>query len=112
MNMEFLQKLADAQLPLTLLKKGEIEILRELDAAGYVKAFIPPVHVDCDDCTRQGPAVVLEITARGRRLLSDSFARQVDASIPGASVKERRSDLDRGKGHLARLLGGALHSLR
>jgi hypothetical protein len=33
-------------------------------------ALIPPAHVGPDDCERQDPATVLEVTAHGRRKLS------------------------------------------
>ena len=112
MSMEFLRTLADAQLPLTVLDTGEIDVLRRLDAAGYVKAFIPPVHVDCDDCTRQGPAVVLEVTARGRKALDDNVSMQAGAPIQEGSLEERPPDPGRRKGRLARLLEGALHPHR
>ena len=112
MSIEFLRTLADAQFPLTVLDTGEIELLRRLDAAGYVKAFIPPVHVDCDDCTRQGPAVVLEVTAHGRKVLDDSLAMQAGVPIQEGSTQERPPDLGRRKGRLARLLEGARRSHR
>lgn len=112
MSMKFLRTLADAQLPFSVFDSGEIDLVRRLDAVGYVKAFIPPVHVDCDDRVRQEPAVVLEITARGRKALADSIATQAGAPIPEGSVKVRLSELGRRKGRLARLLEGVLHSHR
>ena len=40
-----------------------------LDAIGLIKVLIPPARVDCDHCLRQDPAIVLEITPRGREAL-------------------------------------------
>lgn len=71
MCMTLLRTLADAKLPLTIADQALIDRLRLLDAVGYVKAFIPAVHVDCDNCARQDPAVALEVTPRGRKALSD-----------------------------------------
>src|SRR5687768_4362437 len=66
MCMKLLGTLAGAKLPLTIADKALIDRLRVLDAGGYVKAFIPAVHVDCDNCARQDPAIALEVTPRGR----------------------------------------------
>jgi hypothetical protein len=110
MTMELLRRLADAQLPLTVLGTGEIELLRRLDMAGYVKAFIPPMHVDCDDCIRQGPAVVFEVTASGRKILGDSYAMQSGLPIQEGPTQDRPPDRGRRKGRWARLL--ARHSHR
>lgn len=112
MNMQFLRTLADAQLPLTVPGSSTIDLVRRLDSAGYIKAFIPPVHVDCDNCARQDPAVVLQITARGRRVLGDHVATQTAAPSSEAQVEKRPQEVDRQKGRLARLLGSALHSHR
>jgi len=69
MCMEMLQKLVNGQLSFTVAGLSEIDKLRLLDAAGLVKAYIPPVHADIDDAARQDPAQVIEITPRGRRAL-------------------------------------------
>lgn len=78
MCMNLLGTLAGAKLPLTIADKALIDRLRVLDARGYVKAFIPAVHVDCDNCARQNPAIVLEVTPRGRKALSDE--KNLDAT--------------------------------
>lgn len=76
MCMNLLGMLAGAKLPLTIADKALIDRLRVLDAMGYVKAFIPAVHVDCDNCARQDPAIALEVTPRGRKALSDEQDRE------------------------------------
>jgi hypothetical protein len=75
MCREMLQKLANAQRPFTTASPSQIDKVRLLEAAGYVKAFIRPVHIDPDDCARQDPA---EVTARGRQTLNQaSIARDL-----------------------------------
>jgi hypothetical protein len=69
MCMEMLPKLANAQLPFTTSSPSKIGKIRLLDAAGDVKAFIAPVHIGPDDCTRQDQAKIFEVTARGRQAL-------------------------------------------
>jgi hypothetical protein len=76
MCMNLLGMLAGAKLPLTISDKALIDRLRVLDAMGYVKAFIPAVHVDCDNCARQDPAIALEVTPRGRKALGDEQDRE------------------------------------
>jgi uncharacterized membrane protein len=66
---ETLYRLSLARFPVNLADQRQIENLRKLDAAGYVRAFIPPPHVDCDDCMRQDPATVLGITPQGWSIL-------------------------------------------
>jgi hypothetical protein len=93
-----------------VLDTGEIELLRRLDTAGYVKAFIPPLHVDCDDCTRQPPAVVLEVTARGRKVLDDdSYAVQARVPILEGRTRDQPPDRGRNKGRWVRLLARRSH---
>ncbi|CAN7743549.1 MULTISPECIES: hypothetical protein [unclassified Variovorax] len=70
MCMEIWLRIANAQLPFTTASPSQIDKVRLLEAAGYVKAFIPPVHIDPDDCTRQDPTKVFEVTARGRQALN------------------------------------------
>jgi len=79
MCMNLLGMLASANLPLTITDAALIDRLRVLDAAGYVKAFIPAVHVDCDDCARQDPAIAIEVTPRGRKALDDGFEHSQEA---------------------------------
>jgi hypothetical protein len=81
MCMELLRTIAGAQLPFTIADQTLIDRLRVLDAVGYVKAFIPAVHVDCDDCARQDPATVIEITPRGREALS----KGIEGDLPAAT---------------------------
>lgn len=78
MCMNLLGTLAEARLPFTVADKAAIDRLRVLDAVGCVKAFIPAVHVDCDNCTRQDPAIVIEVTPRGRKMLSQHTGRPFD----------------------------------
>lgn len=110
MSMMLLRMLAKEQLPLTVVDRGRIDLLRRLDGAGYVKAFIPAVHVDCDNRARQDPAVVIEITARGRQALFESIAREAEQAILEPLASERPQKAEPGEGSLARLLGGMLSS--
>lgn len=70
MCMDMLRELANSQLPLRVVDTSQIDLVRVLDAAGCIVALIPPAHVDPDDCERQDPATVLEITAHGQKKLS------------------------------------------
>ena len=79
MCMDMLQKLANAELPFMVADPAQIDKVRLLDAAGHIKAFVPPVHVDLDNCARQDPAMVLEITGRGRKALSQMLAESPEA---------------------------------
>lgn len=80
MHTNLLRKLAKARLPCTEADPATIEGLRVLEAAGHIKVLIPPVHVDCDDCLRQEPATVLEITLLGWKALAADAAE--DAPPP------------------------------
>lgn len=73
MPMELLRKLANARFPSPIANRDEVEKLRRLDAAGHVKALIPAPHFDCDDCLRQDPATVFEITPHGRKALGGEW---------------------------------------
>lgn len=90
MVAQLLQKLADAKLPLVIVDRAEIEKLRLIEAAGHIRAFIPCVHVDCDDCARQDPATVFEITPRGQRMLALRREAVPDAGLPAAEAPARR----------------------
>ena len=85
MVAQLLQKLANAKLPLVVVDRAEIEKLRLIEAAGHIRAFIPCVHVDCDDCARQDPATVFEITPRGQRVLA---LRREAVPDSGSPVRE------------------------
>lgn len=65
MCLILLRELSQTQRPCTQADPALIDRMRLLDAAGLIKVIIPPAHVDCDDCLRQDPATVLEITPRG-----------------------------------------------
>lgn len=82
MPMELLRKLANTELPLTIADRLQIDSLRMLDALGYIRAFIPPVHVDCDDCARQDAATVTEITAYGRKALNQAIVDESESAGP------------------------------
>lgn len=69
MCMEMLMKLASARLPFTTASPPQIDKVRVAKVAGDVTAFIPPAHTGPDDCTRQDPAKVFELTSRGRQAL-------------------------------------------
>ena len=69
MSIELLKWLADEELPFTSADRALIDQLRKLEADGLIRAFIPPPHVDCDECMRQGPATVFVLTDRGRQML-------------------------------------------
>lgn len=64
-----LYRLSAKTFPVTISDRRQIENLRRLEAAGYIRVHIPCVHVDCDDCIRQDPATVLGITQAGRSIL-------------------------------------------
>ncbi|VTU25600.1 hypothetical protein H4CHR_01627 [Variovorax sp. PBS-H4] len=59
MAYELLRKIAGASLPITLSSEADIENLRVLRDAGYVKAELPPQG-------RPAPAVVTALTPLGR----------------------------------------------
>ena len=80
MCMNLLGMLANAKLPLTITETALIDKLQVLDAVGYVKALVPAVHVDCDDCARQDPAIAIEVTPRGRKALGDHIERSQEAT--------------------------------
>jgi len=89
MCMNLLGMLAEAKLPFSIADQALIDRLRVLDAVGYVKASIPAVHVDCDDCARQDPAIVIEVTPRGRKMLSQHTRRDLDCDADPAHGTER-----------------------
>ena len=84
MRTNLLRKLAGARLPCTEADPATIDGLRVLEAAGHIKVLIPPPHVDCDDCLRQEPATVFEITALGWKALA-ADAPAEDAPPPDMS---------------------------
>jgi hypothetical protein len=61
MAYELLRRIVASDLPLILTLRSDIETLRVLRDAGYVKAQIPP--------SREEPAVVVELTPLGRTAL-------------------------------------------
>jgi len=60
MAYELLRKIAGASLPMTLSSEADIENLRILRDAGYVKADLPPEGVP------SASAVVIALTPLGR----------------------------------------------
>jgi hypothetical protein len=103
MSMELLRKLADTQLPFTVRDRIEIDQLRWLNAVGHIKAFIPAVHVDCDDCARQDPAVVVEITPRGRQALNRERAEGAEVTVQHPALPPRSAPPRDGLPHHPRL---------
>jgi len=81
MCMTLLRKLAASKLPCTEYDPAAIDRLRVLEAAGHIRVLIPSARLDCDDCMRQGAAIVFEITSRGRHVLS-AGAPQEEAPLP------------------------------
>lgn len=77
MSTELLQMLANMKLPFTVVDSAQIDMVRVLDAAGCIKVLIPTAHVDCDNCTRQDPATVIEITPFGRRALNQAVEQNI-----------------------------------
>ncbi len=67
---ETLYWLSTQTLPMTVSDRRRIEELVRLDASGYARVHVPPLHVDCDDRVRQDPATVLGITPLGWMALS------------------------------------------
>ena len=61
MAYELLRRIVASDLPLTLTLRSDIETLRVLRDAGYVRAQIP--------LSREAPAVVVELTPLGRAAL-------------------------------------------
>lgn len=90
MCMALLRKLAAVRLPHTEADPAMIDRLRVLEAAGHIKVLIPPVHVDCDHCMRQPPAIVLEITSQGRKALGTE-ATEEDAPWPAMRSMHSRT---------------------
>lgn len=91
MCMNLLKKLAATKLPCTVPDAGKIDRLRVLDAAGRIKVLIPAVRVDCDDHTRQAPAIVLEITASGWKSLEASAVEEERPLAPSRLARPKRS---------------------
>lgn len=79
MCLNLLGELSETPLPCTRADPALIDRLRLLEAAGLVKVIIPPAHVDCDDCLRQDPATILEITPRGWEALR---TRVIEDEVP------------------------------
>lgn len=75
---ETLLSLSKQTLPVTVTDRRQIDDLRMLDAAGYARVLIPPLHVDCDDCIRQDPATVLCITLQGWKILRAGSSHRED----------------------------------
>jgi hypothetical protein len=93
---ETLYRLSGAKLPVTVVGQRQIEHIRRLDAAGYVRAFIPASHVDCDNCLRQDPATVLDITPLGRSILSRGSDFEGNSTMHRISVFARHRDRSSG----------------
>ncbi|MBT2332340.1 hypothetical protein J7E49_00220 [Variovorax paradoxus] len=93
---ETLYRLSRAKLPVTVAGQRQIEIVRRLDAAGYVRAFIPASHFDCDNCLRQDPATVLDITPLGRSILSRGSEAQGISTMHRISVFVHHRDRSSG----------------
>ncbi|MBN8746857.1 Uncharacterised protein [Xylophilus ampelinus] len=66
MPLELLHALARAPLPLRITDPADIDKLRALQAAGQVRAQIPPARQGLGGQEEQPPAVVFEITRLGR----------------------------------------------
>ncbi|AGU52959.1 hypothetical protein VAPA_2c03990 [Variovorax paradoxus B4] len=93
---EILYRLSRAKLPVTVAGPRQIEKIRRLDAAGYIRAFIPASHVDCDNCLRQDPATVLDITPLGRSILSRGSEAKGISTMHRVSVFARHRDRSSG----------------
>lgn len=72
MPIEFLRKVADAELPMTVTEEGEIDKLRLLIAAGMVTGAIPEPGTP-------GPAQIHTVTGLGPATLK---VRRVQQSTP------------------------------
>lgn len=66
MPLELLHALSRARLPVQVCEPSDIDKLRALQAAGQVRAQIPPARQGLGGQEEQAPAVVLEITRLGR----------------------------------------------
>lgn len=71
MPLDFLRKVQHAQLPLSVPDSHGIQCLAVLKAAGYVKAAIPKPSKGRDTYGHQEPALLLQITDRGRKALNE-----------------------------------------
>lgn len=65
MHLELLHALARAPLPVQVSEPSDIDTLRALQAAGQVRAQIPPARQGLGGHEEQAPAVVFEITRLG-----------------------------------------------
>lgn len=65
MPLELLHTLARAPLPVRITDTADIDKLRALQAAGQVRAQIPPARQGLGGHEEQAPAVVFEITRLG-----------------------------------------------
>ena len=70
MPMDYLRRIEYAEFPLTVTDIKEIGYVAILKAAGLVEAVVPLPYRDPDDTTVQGPAIVAEITQKGREELA------------------------------------------
>ena len=70
MPLAYLRKVSTATLPLEIVSTADIDLLRILKAAGYVKVAIPNTSKGRDTYGHQAPAFLLQITDKGRAALS------------------------------------------
>ena len=70
MPMDYLHRIENAEFPLTVTDIKEIGYVAILKAAGLVEAAVPLPYRDPDGTTVQGPAIVAEITEKGREELA------------------------------------------
>jgi hypothetical protein len=77
--MELLLQLANSSFPYKVIDRSQIDLVRALAGRGYIRSYVPPLRFDPDDCARQPPAMVFEITPEGRKAL-DRFNRSAEAA--------------------------------
>lgn len=112
MCMNLLKKLAQTKLPCTVPDAEKIDRLRVLDAAGRIKVLIPAARVDCDDCTRQAPAIVLEITACGWKSLETNAVEEEAPIASPAPARPPRSSAAQDLAQLAAWFTGSRRRAR
>ncbi|MGO4396340.1 hypothetical protein AB4Z46_33840 [Variovorax sp. M-6] len=70
MPMDYLRRIENAEFPLSVTDINEIGYVAILKAAGLVEAAVPLPYRDPDGTTVQAPAIVAEITQKGREELA------------------------------------------
>jgi hypothetical protein len=69
-DLELLRRFASARMPVRLVTAEDFKGAQALQALGYVRIGMPPVHKGRGSYGQKDPAQVLAITPAGRRAIS------------------------------------------